>query len=53
MKHGLDATYANLLELFVDAGHTQCAEAVCEVLRKKCEIRVLVNSMHPIVFPIL
>ena len=40
MKQGLRATYGNLLELFVNAGHTQCAEAVCEVLRKKCESRV-------------
>ena len=39
-KQGLRATYGNLLELFVNAGHTQCAEAVCEVLRKKCESRV-------------
>ena len=31
------ATYGNLLELFVQAGHTQCAEVLCEVLRKKCE----------------
>ena len=36
-KQGLAATYGNLLELFVKAGHTQCAEALCEVLRKKCE----------------
>ena len=36
-KQGPRATYGNLLELFVKAGHTQCAEAVCEVLRKKCE----------------
>ena len=40
---GLHATYGNLLELFVNAGHTQCAEAVCEVLRKKCESSVLVT----------
>ncbi len=36
-KRGLRATYGNLLELFVKAGHTQCAEAVCEVIRRKCE----------------
>ena len=28
-------TYGNLLELFLMAGHSECAEAVCEVLRKK------------------
>ena len=32
------ATYGNLLQVFVDAGHGRCAEALCEVLRKKCEI---------------
>ena len=34
-KQGLAATYGNLLELFKTAGHSQCAEAVCEVLQKK------------------
>jgi len=36
----LGATYGNLLESFVQASHTQCAEAVCEVLRKKCKCSV-------------
>ena len=36
-KKGIRATYGNLLELFVQAGHTECAEVLCEVLRKKCE----------------
>ena len=31
------ATYGNLLQVFVDAGHTECAEALCAVLRKECE----------------
>ena len=31
------ASYGNLLQLFVDAGHTKCAEALCELLRRKCE----------------
>ena len=45
-KQGLAATYGNLLELFVKAGHTQCAEALCEVLRKKCEflLRLIILS---------
>ena len=34
-EHGLEATYGNLLELFETAGQSQCAEVVCEVLRKK------------------
>ena len=34
-KQGLAATYGNLLELFETAGHSQCAEVVCEVLQKK------------------
>ena len=37
IKQGPKATYGNLLELCVKAGHMQCAEAVCEVLRKKCK----------------
>ena len=37
MKQGLQATYGNLLEVFVRAGLADCAEMVCEVLRKKCE----------------
>ena len=36
-KQGIRATYGNLLESFVQAGHTECAEVLCEVLRKKCE----------------
>ena len=34
-KQGLAATYGNLLELFETAGHSQCAEVVCEMLQKK------------------
>ena len=34
-KQGLAATYGNLLELFKTAGHSQCAEVVCEMLQKK------------------
>ena len=37
IKQGFRATYGNLLELFVQAGRTECAEVLCEVLRKKCE----------------
>ena len=39
-KHGLKATYRNLLQCFCEARHEQGAEAVCEVLRKKwtCEL---------------
>ena len=36
-KQAFKATYGNLLELFVKAGHTLCAETLCEVLRKKCK----------------
>ena len=35
---GLGATYGNLLEVFVKAGHSRCAKTLCEVLRKKCEV---------------
>ena len=34
-NQGLRATYGNLLKLFMEAGQTQCAEAVCNVVRKK------------------
>ena len=36
-KLGLGATYGNLLEVFVQAGHTECAEALCQVLKMKCK----------------
>ena len=36
-KCGLAATYWNLMKVCIEAGHTQCAEAVCEILKKKCE----------------
>ena len=36
-KYGFNATYKNLLKVCVEAGHTEGAEAVCEVLKKKCE----------------
>ena len=39
-KNGFRATYGNLLELFVEAGHTPCAEVLCELLRKKSEFPV-------------
>ena len=50
-KNGFRATYGNLLELFVDAGHTPCAEVLCELLTKKSEFRirlynVIVNNME-------
>ena len=38
-KQGIGATYGNLLELFVQAGHTQCAEVLCEVLRRKYPLK--------------
>ena len=37
-KLGFKATYGKLLELFEQAGHAQCAEALCQVLKKKCEL---------------
>ena len=44
-KQGLRATYGNLLELCVNAGHSMCAEAVCQVLRNRCSI-VQVRRLH-------
>ena len=37
-KYGFYATYRHLLQVFVEAGHTECANALCELLKKKCEI---------------
>ena len=38
------ATYGKLLELFVQAGCVECAEAVCKVLRKSSNERPLNQS---------
>lgn len=35
------ATYGNLLDLFLKAKHSGCAITLCEVLRKKCECYVV------------
>ena len=34
-SQGLRANFGSLLELFVKAGHSMCAEAVCDLLKKK------------------
>ena len=34
-KKGIEATYRNLLKLFVEAGHAPCAIRLCELLEKK------------------
>ena len=36
-KLGFGATYGKLLGVFVQAEHTECAEVLCEVIKKKCE----------------
>ena len=36
-KSGPGATYGNLLRIFVKARHLDCADALCDMLRKKCE----------------
>ena len=44
------ATYGNLLVLFAQAGHTQCAQILCEVLRRKCKYtseQSCVTRFHP------
>lgn len=38
-KQGKHATYGNLLVLFVEIGQTQCAHALCDVLRKKYALK--------------
>ena len=51
-KQGLEATYGNLLELFKTAGHSRCAEVLCEVLRKKkipsCRKSTLMRTLFDI-----
>lgn len=37
------ATYGNLLKLFLKAGQTQCVVAVCDVLKKKCEYVIIID----------
>lgn len=37
MKQGLDATYENLLKLFVEAEFTEYADVLCDVIREKCK----------------
>ena len=37
MNRGIEATYENLLKVFVEAEYEECALALCDVLRKKCE----------------
>ena len=37
MNLGIKATYENLLKVFVEAEYEECAYAVCDVLKKKCE----------------
>ena len=51
---GFRATYGKLLEVFVDSGHTSCAEVLCELLRKKCELLAMIflsdkNHIHRLV----
>ena len=50
-KLGFRATYGNLLKVFVNSGHTSCAEVLCELLRKKCELLAILlmsdkNHIH-------
>lgn len=44
-KMGLRATYRNLLSVFVMAGHTRCAEALCEVIKMKCESTIITYNI--------
>ena len=39
-NHGLRATYGNLLEVFVGAYRADCAEVLCGILRRKCELSI-------------
>ena len=50
-QQGMSATYGNLLELFENAEHSQCAEIVFEMLRKK-PVPYSVKPMHPATPPL-
>ena len=52
----LNATYRNLLKLFVDAGHLDCANAVCDVLNKRGKPRptppdLVLSALMPHIAP--
>ena len=34
-RYGLRATYGNLLKLCVETGHTECAQVICDILKRK------------------
>lgn len=46
IKKGPMATYGNLLKLFMNAGYTQCAETICEMLKKKGELFKFTHMVH-------
>jgi len=49
-KLGPDATYGKLLELSLEAEHRECADAVCEALRRKCTAYCFYLKLHDISF---
>ena len=44
-KKGLKATYGNLLELLLKAGHSTCAEVLCKLLKSKCEFAAIETAI--------
>ena len=46
----LQATYRNLLQVFVDAGHTRCTEILCGILRNKCEYDNLASMLLEVLY---
>ncbi len=50
-NQGLGATYKNLLEVFVKAGHSECAETLCDVLRARGTYKV--KAVEALLFLIL
>ena len=45
-KKGFDATYKNLLELFLKAGHTECAGTICTVLERRGRFHNYIKIMQ-------
>ena len=36
-KKGSEATYTNLLKIFIETGYKTIANSICEILEKKCK----------------
>ena len=42
-KFGRNATYGKLLNILVNSGHAELVEVLCDLLKKKCELHIVVG----------